>query len=292
MKVTYLAKIFPSYIIEIERLKEKSLEVFKGDNEKNTPFRKDRLPYQKRQQGGGRYYYMTKSSNRDQSKNVRFQNNARASARKFHHVGSVLNGKYLFYSSMGSSYHQQLRTGSSNKDCSSRACASSNKKIIYKKHSKCTISRNTRLLHSSLGKHYSGSKNFIYCKGAQNPVCKSPISGENTKLDKNVKRTIFISGKREMLKMLEKDSIQKVVPKQGRFLSNIFLVVKKDGGNFTVINLKNLYKFIPYENFKMEVLCCLKFLLQQDDFVCKIDLNEAYYLASLNKNSQRFVRFQ
>ena len=69
--------------------------------------------------------------------------------------------------------------------------------------------------------------------------------------------------KREMLKMLEKDSIQKVVPKQGRFLSNIFLVVKKDGGNFPVINLKNLNKFIPYENFKMEVLCCLKFLLEQ-----------------------------
>ena len=48
MKVTYLAKIFPSYIIEIERLKEKSLEVFKGDNEKNTPFRKGPLSCQNR----------------------------------------------------------------------------------------------------------------------------------------------------------------------------------------------------------------------------------------------------
>ena len=43
-------------------------------------------------------------------------------------------------------------------------------------------------------KNYSGSRNFIHCKGVQNPVCKSPISGENTKLDKNVKRAIFISG--------------------------------------------------------------------------------------------------
>ena len=219
------------------------------------------------------------------------------SARKFHHVGSVSSGKYFIYSSIGSSYHQQLRTGSSNKDCSSRACASSNKKIIYKKHSKCTISRNTSLLHSSLGKNYSGSRNFIYCKGAQNPVCKSPISGENTKLDKSVKRTIFISGKREMfrkremLKLLERDSIQKV-PKQRRFLSNIFLIGKKDGGNFPMINLKNLNKFIPHKNFKMEVLCCLKFFLEQDDFLCKIDLNEAYFLVSLNKNSRRFVRFQ
>ena len=43
-------------------------------------------------------------------------------------------------------------------------------------------------------KNYSGSRNIIYCKGIQNPVCKSPISGENTKLEKSIKRAIFISG--------------------------------------------------------------------------------------------------
>ena len=37
-------------------------------------------------------------------------------------------------------------------------------------------------------------ENIIYCKVVRNPICKSPISGENTKLDKNVNRTIFICG--------------------------------------------------------------------------------------------------
>ena len=60
--------------------------------------------------------------------------------------------------------------------------------------SKCTINRKTSLLHNSLEKNYSGSRNIIYCKGVQHPVCKSPIPGENTKLAKNVKRTIFTSG--------------------------------------------------------------------------------------------------
>ena len=46
-------KQFHSHIIEIERSKKKSLEVFKGNNEKNTPFRKGPLPYQNRPQGGG-----------------------------------------------------------------------------------------------------------------------------------------------------------------------------------------------------------------------------------------------
>ena len=169
---------------------------------------------------------MAKSSNRDHKKHVRFQINASASARKFHHAGSASNGKYFFYNSKGSSCHQLFRNGSTNKDCNSRACASSHTKIIYKKHFKCTISRNTSLLHSSLGKNYSGSRNIIYCKGLRDSVCKSPISGENIKLDKNVKRTIFISGT-EVLEMFEKGAIQKVVPTQGQFLSNHFLVEER-----------------------------------------------------------------
>ena len=90
-------KKFRSHIMEIEHSKKKkSLEVFKGSNEKNTSFRKGRLPYQNGPQGGRRYYYTTKSTNRDQNKNVRFQNHKSASARKFYHVGSASNGKYFF----------------------------------------------------------------------------------------------------------------------------------------------------------------------------------------------------
>ena len=43
-----------SYITEIERSEEKSLEVFMGNNEKNAPFRERPLPYQIKPQGGGR----------------------------------------------------------------------------------------------------------------------------------------------------------------------------------------------------------------------------------------------
>ena len=79
----------------------------------------------------------------------------------------------------------------------------------------------------------------------------------------------------ELLGMLEKGAIQKVGPKQGQFLSNLFLVEKKDGGKRTVIKFKNLNKSIPCKHFKIEGPHCLKFL--QDDFLCKIDLKEAYF---------------
>ena len=58
-----------------------------------------------------------------------------------------------------------------------------------------------------------------------------------------------------------------------------------------MINLKNLNKFISYDHFKMEGLHCLKFFLEQDNLLCKIDLKEAYFSVTFNKNSHMFVRF-
>ena len=81
-----------SYTTQIERSMKKSLEVFKGNNEKNTLSRKGPLSYQNRPQCGGPYYYTEKSSNRDQNNNVGFQNNASASIRKFQHADSASEG--------------------------------------------------------------------------------------------------------------------------------------------------------------------------------------------------------
>ena len=125
----------------------------------------------------------------------------------------------------------------------------------------------------------------------QNPVCQSPISGENTKLDKNVKRTIFTSETGSCGKVGERTNPKMSI--QTRAISEQLLSCrKKNGGNRPVINLKNFNKFIAYEHFRMEGLHCLKLPLKQDDFLCKIDLKEGYFSVPLNKNSQNFVRFQ
>ena len=87
----------------------------------------------------------------------------------------------------------------------------------------------------------------------------------------------------EMSKLLEKAAIQEPETTDEEFLSDSFLLRKKDGRNFPVINLKKLNPFIPYEYFKMEGLHCLKFLLGQNDFLCKIDLKDAYFPIALSK---------
>ena len=62
----------------------------------------------------------------------------------------------------------------------------------------------------------------------------------------------------------------------GRRISQSDISSREGGwGNRPVINLKNLNKFVPHQHFKMERFHCLKFLLQNGDYMCKIDLKES-----------------
>ena len=92
----------------------------------------------------------------------------------------------------------------------------------------------------SLGKNCSGSRNIIYCKWVLKPISKSPISEENTKLNKNVKRTIFIIGTERYENVREvnypKSTQTKKISEQPE---------KKDEGSRQVINLENINKLIP-----------------------------------------------
>lgn len=81
----------------------------------------------------------------------------------------------------------------------------------------------------------------------------------------------------EIQSMLGKGAIKKTCQEQGQFISSIFLVDKKDGGNRPVINLNSLKRCIPYVHFKMEGLHLLKEMLCQGDFMCKLDLKDAYF---------------
>ena len=93
----------------------------------------------------------------------------------------------------------------------------------------------------------------------------------------------------EILNKGSKKKVEHQFPDQ--FLSNILLVKKKDGGNRPCINLKARSKFIPYKHLEMECLHCLKYLLKENDFLCKIDLKNAYFSVPLCISSRKFVRF-
>ena len=61
--------------------------------------------------------------------------------------------------------------------------------------------------------------------------------------------------------MLEEGAIRGAIHCKDQFVSHLFPVSKKDGGQRRVINLKDLSTFIPYKHFKMEGLYLLKKIL-------------------------------
>ena len=74
-------------------------------------------------------------------------------------------------------------------------------------------------------------------------------------------------------------------------LSNMFVRPKNTGGFRPIINLKELNQFIPYHHFKMEGLKDVKFLLRKRDWMCKIDLKDAYFSVPMSTQSRKWVRF-
>ena len=76
----------------------------------------------------------------------------------------------------------------------------------------------------------------------------------------------------EVRNMIEKGEVKLVQPCIDQYLSNVFIVNKKEGEFRPVINLKTLNAHVPYSHFKMEGLGVLKELLCHQDLMVKLDL--------------------
>ena len=80
----------------------------------------------------------------------------------------------------------------------------------------------------------------------------------------------------EVGKLIQKGAIAPMNSSPQQFVSQIFVVPKKDGTHRPVINLKALNKFIKRQHFKMEGLQMIKDLLQKEDWMVTVDLKDAY----------------
>ena len=76
------------------------------------------------------------------------------------------------------------------------------------------------------------------------------------------------------IKSLQDKAIHKapVSDKEPGFVSSLFMVPKKGGGQRAVINLKALNKFVEYSHFKMEGIHMLRDLLRKDEYIIQLDL--------------------
>ena len=66
---------------------------------------------------------------------------------------------------------------------------------------------------------------------------------------------------------------------------------QKDGSQRPVINLRQLNQFVIWEHFKMENIHLVEHLIQEGDWLVKIDLKDAYFAVPIHRDHQQWLRF-
>ena len=169
------------------------------------------------------------------------------------------------------------------------ACASSSTKSFSSgAEVRPTSSRQIDTFSEKLEKIDQRPSNFGISGRLSNPVFIRTKANEIANSVHLTKKEEFLVAL-EIQAMLRKDAIRQV--EKSQFLSPIFLVEKKDSGYRPVINLKKRNQKIPYIHFKIKGLSLLKKLLQKGDFLCKLDLKDAYFAVALHKISRKYLRF-
>lgn len=90
----------------------------------------------------------------------------------------------------------------------------------------------------------------------------------------------------ETEKMLKKKMMAPVKNKAEQIVSSIFIVSKKPSRFQPVINRKKLKSCVEYNHFKMEGFLPLRELLKEANYICKLDLKDAYFSWPIYKDSQ------
>ena len=90
----------------------------------------------------------------------------------------------------------------------------------------------------------------------------------------------------------EKGAIKVCKAEKGQFLSPYFLVPKPDGSFRFIFNLKKLNSHVRSVHFKLEDLKTATQLISSGDHMISIDLQDAYLLVPVHKQSQKYLKFE
>lgn len=127
-------------------------------------------------------------------------------------------------------------------------------------------------------------------KGYCIPFECNPIQSKPPK-SRKFNNNELIEIKKNIKSLLLINAIQKCKPKRNQFISPYFLVPKPNNKNRFILNLKALNKFISPPHFKLEDYRSVKNIVTPNLFMASVDLQDAYFTISVNKEHRKYLRF-
>ncbi|KAL0822333.1 hypothetical protein ABMA28_004432 [Loxostege sticticalis] len=137
-----------------------------------------------------------------------------------------------------------------------------------------------------------GAPNYILqiIKGYRIPFAlKPPLAVPNLqKSPLNIPRSPIMT---QIIEQMKKERVLEVVEQlTPSFLSTIFLVQKDAHSYRSIFNLKTLNAYVLTERFKLINMGRVPDFLQPHDWLCKIDISQAYFHVAITKAQRRFLR--
>ncbi|XP_066587653.1 uncharacterized protein [Prorops nasuta] len=98
--------------------------------------------------------------------------------------------------------------------------------------------------------------------------------------------------KKAIKQLKDKGVIEHCKQSKRQYLSSYFLRPKSDGTKRFILNLKDLNKYVVVEHFKMENIKTAVNLVFPGNYMCNIDLQDAYYSVPICEKSRKYLRFE
>ena len=89
---------------------------------------------------------------------------------------------------------------------------------------------------------------------------------------------------------LNSDIIERSPTQNQDSLSQMFVVREKDKVR-PILNCQRINQFIQCQHFKMESVPILRDLIEAGDWMCKIDLKDAYTVVPIHPESRQYLSF-